>query len=277
MKFLLLFYILFLFKSLVFSSDSLKYLSVKPFDIKNIIGGNIIIAPKLLINENNEIRAAKNKFTKVKIFIDEKLIFENDKEPFYTNNDFTFYKNGIHDIKVYAVDDENIEYNFYTNFYVSNVNVYFRLKLNEPLPLNRDIYLTGNISVLKPIGEEWNPKGLKLCRIDDYTFETNFLVGLNENFTYELTLGGWAAKGRNSKNEIVHKSIKITKENLIIEEFIDNWGKIKGEIKNSGYVINFTNILTDIFINYTHPFTNYMQLNYSYDGRKYISLISENT
>ena len=187
------------------------------------------------------------------------------------------YENNAYKIEVTAVTETGYEYFFSTNFTVSNVMVTYRATFKDPIDINRTVYLAGNTSLLGMVGDEWNPQGQAMARVDAYTYETETLIGMYESMSYEITMGNWGLKGKSPNGEDIHNTVKITNTGQLVEFEVDNWGLISGEIKHYGAFFSFTGDGTKINVAYTQPSATNVTFYYSYDGDYFTPMESELT
>lgn len=248
-----------------------------PLDRKAILGGNVVLSPRFYLGEGDAAVMTNIPIASVSMSLDGEVFFTAVTNPFYTKKDLTAYKNGDHILvmKVKTLDGQDFELK--TALFVSNVKATFRLLLPEPVPSERQVFLSGSATALKPVGEEWNPRGGLMKMISPTNYEITIPVGLNEMVMYQYTLGGWALKSRDAKNGEYKKTVRITNDGQIITDPIAGFGKVTGSISSTGYFITFTGGVTNMRIAYTKPKPVPTVISYSINGGTWSSYSSLDT
>lgn len=253
-------------------------LLVKPFDNDLIVGGQVSFIPRFYyIDETGDKDLQKPVITNMMIELNGEIIFfeTNSEADLWLKYDLIEYENGEYPFSVYAAEQSGVVYMYQTNIYVTNVQVLMRVNLKDPLDSEwRQVYISGSSSQLGMVGEEWNPQGQVMDRIDDTTYETAILLGLNERFSYEFTLGNWSLKARREDGNLIHDTVKVTNDGMVVETDVDNWGLIDGDLTATGYVIGFTDDGSELTVSYVHPDETNVTLYYSYDAMEFTAIES---
>ena len=256
-----------------------KKLIISPFDKKTVLGGKFTLIPRFVVMEENREKLVQVKLKSIRYSFDGKQFFTSVQTPFYVENDFSFVSNGQHLLEVEAIDVDGFTNSFAANFYISNIQVLMRVRTKDSVPDGYKLYFSGSPSRYIKNGkkDEWEARGAIFTQISNGIYETKISVGIGELLQYEMNLGSWALKARDPKGTIIHKSVKITGPDQIIEDEIDNFGLYKNKIMNTGYAFGFTGDAKDLTVAYIQKKAEVAKLSYSYDNKKYLTLESTAT
>ncbi len=268
--------ILFSLPVLVYAGEEYR-MEVHPLEDATIIGGRETILPRVYLYQDGKKTKTKIEISTIQYLFNGKEIYAANEKPHWIKHDFTFEPNGLSVLEILATDEKGNKHHFKKELIVSNVNVIVRAKLNTPLPEGREIYIAGSPTVLSKPSGDFNPTGAKFRQIGKDLYEVNFIMGLNNRVTFETTLGSWALKGRDEKENVIRPNIKITKPNQVINVTIDNFGKLKGKISATGYVIGYQGDPDKLNISYTHKDESEAVLAWRYNEDAFTTMKTENT
>jgi predicted MPP superfamily phosphohydrolase len=255
-------------------------LHVMPFHKTTLLAGKISIVPRLYEFFDDGSKGNIDIFvTNAKFYLGGKIIGESYEKPIMLKGDVIYEKNGVYPFKVVTVATDGKKYEFATNVTISNVSLTVKIKMKEPKPEGMEIYLAGSASVLvkKGMSTEWNATALKMKKINDLEYSATFKAGLNETVFMEFTLGSWATKARDEKNELIHTSTVVKKDGQVFNVAIDNWGKTIGKTSIEGWNIGFTGDGKNLTFTYSQKNEKPNQINYAFAGEKFVSKSFSNT
>ncbi|NPV01618.1 MAG: hypothetical protein HPY53_09585 [Brevinematales bacterium] len=255
-------------------------LYVMPFHKTTMLSGKISIVPRLYEFFTDGTKADAGIFvTNAKFYLGDKMIGESAEKPIMLKGDVIDEKNGVYPFHIVTVASDGKTYEYVTNVTISNVYLTVKAMLKEPKPEGMEIYIAGSASVLikKGMDVEWNATALKMKKISDLEYVATFKVGLNETVFMEFTLGSWATKARDAKNELIHTSTVVKKDGQVFEVAIDNWGKPTGKTSTEGWNIGFTGDGKNLTLTYSQKNEKPCVINYAYAGDKFVSKNFSNT
>lgn len=256
-------------ETLATSPLAARKLEVMPFHKTDILAGRISLRPRIYdVYQDGTDGRSEVKITNARYYLGDRLIGDVSDKTCALIYDLTYWTNGSYPFRVEVKGTDGSNYSFITNTVISNVTLTVRLLLREPKPAGMEIYLAGSATVLlKPgMDTEWDAAALKMKKISPLEYTASFRAGLGETVFMEFTLGSWATKARDAKNELIHVSTQIKKPDQVFKVEIDNWGKTTGFPSTQGWNIGFTGEGRRIQLTWSHKKNQPTVIHYAYQG-----------
>ncbi|MEZ0537129.1 S-layer homology domain-containing protein [Caldicellulosiruptoraceae bacterium PP1] len=130
--------------------------------------------------------------------------------------------------QILSTNSKNIDINVIKKSNILGVEggipVTFKVTLPQNTPLNSDVYIAGDFGTNKL--PTWNPSGIKLNNIGDYTREITLYLTSGTTIQYKYTRGDWGKVEKSSTGaEIANRTLKVgnsaTTQNDTIASFAD--------------------------------------------------------
>jgi len=255
-------------------------LYVMPFHKTVMVSGKVTVTPRLYEFFTDGSKTNCNVYvTNAAFYLGDKLLGISAVKPIMLKTDLIYVKNGVYPFRIVTAASDGKVYDYVTNITVSNVSMTVKTILKEPIPEGMFMYVAGSASVLVKKGKEteWNATALKMKKLTDLEYEATFLAGLGETVFFEFTLGSWATKARDEKNELIHVSTIVKKDGHVFTVKIDNWGKTTGKTALEGYNIGFLGDGKNLTLTWTQKNEKPGAVYYAYAGEKFVSSSFSNT